>query len=76
MVAINFHFKARRVFVEVKPAGEGRWNWFYTIDDGPVREGRPVIGIAEDAAAEAMDTAKREIALILGTGFVDLDDAP
>lgn len=72
----TFEFKGRRIEIAVRPCSqEGEWEWGYRIDGGPVREGRPLIGTADEAMAEAKDTACREVALILHTAPGDLEDA-
>jgi hypothetical protein len=72
----TFEFKGRFIEIAVRPhSQEGEWEWGYRIDGGPVREGRPLVGSAHDAMAEAKDTACREIGLILHTAPGDLEGA-
>jgi hypothetical protein len=74
MQRLSIEFKGRHIEVAVRQTSQaGEWEWGYRIDGGPVREGRPLIGSAHDAMAEAKDTACREIELILHTAPGDLE---
>jgi len=74
MLTHRLDFKGRRIEIAVRPtAHPGEWEWGYRIDGDEVRQGRPLLGTEQQALDEAVDTACREILLVLHTAPGDLE---